>query len=547
MLHSLQLILKRAVYHPLACFRAAIALACLALSTSVSPRFLAQVIDAVSRSEWSSQAIYYLFLYAGAEIFRVISLFVVSRTLSGLGLMVMERLRSDVFSHLYQVDLRTMEALSPGSVMTRAMFDVNAMVDFFQSGVLFTLGNIVTLMATWIGFFGLAPEMASRAFLVFLPLCLGALFLGHKIRQAQDQSREQLATANSRIADYILGMKTLRALAQKGLRYHRLDQVVTEYGRMQFKVTRQYALLHPMISLGVGLMMILWVRRSGSLGLSSTLSLGAVTAGIAYVQLMVGPLTELADRWNFFVNGTVAMARVQFLLDLPRERDGTEEAPTFENLALDCVSYGYEGERRILRNFSLKVTKGEWVGLHGPSGVGKSTVLQLISGFEHPTTGRVLWNGTDLKRFKRTSLRKQMGWVEQFPILLSGTIEDNLTFYGALSVNWKEWEDRLSPFPVAHGLISLRHLRIGEGGENISMGQRQIVAVLRAILSRPRILILDEATAFFDAAVESEVLGIVEKEMAGLTVIQIAHRSTVLSRMDRLVQMTPVERSERTS
>lgn len=544
MFHSLFLILRRASQHPAVALRAFIALALLATSTSLSPRFLARVIDVVAKSEWSRDVIHYLVLYAGTELLRVMSLFIVGRTLSQLGLLVMERLRADVFSHLYQVDLRTMESLSPGSVMTRAMFDVNAMVDFFQSGVLFTVGNLVTLIATWVGFFGLAPDMALRAFLIFIPLVIGSFILGRRIRVAQDRARDQLATANSRIADYILGMKTLRALAQKGLRYHRLDQVVTEYGRLQFQVTRQYALLHPMISLGVGIMLILWVRKSGSSGLSQDLSLGAVTAGIAYVQLMVGPLTEIADRWSFFVNGTVAMNRVQYLLDLPRETDGPEEAPPFESIALESVSYGYDGETRILRDFSLNIQKGEWVGLYGPSGVGKSTVLQLIAGFERPTAGRVLWNGRDLRDLRSSSLRKQMGWVEQFPILLSGTIEDNLTFYGAQSVDWESWEHRLKPFPVAHGLITSRQVRIGEGGENISMGQRQIVAVLRAILSRPKVLILDEATAFFDAAVEGEVLGIVEREMAGLTVIQIAHRPTVLGRMGRLVQMKAPPPSE---
>jgi ATP-binding cassette subfamily B protein len=210
------------------------------------------------------------------------------------------------------------------------------------------------------------------------------------------------------------------------------------------------------------------------------------------------------------------------------------------------VSFTYpEANVPSLHGVHLKIRRGDWIGIHGESGSGKSTFLQMLYGFYHPKQGNLKWNGHAYASFDVTSIRANFGVVEQFPFLFHGSIRDNISMFGRFSFSEPELKQRFAGFALIESLLSMLDFEISERGENISMGQKQMITFLRAYLAKPEVWILDEATAFFDREAESEVLrALTALKGEGVTVVQVAHRPEALSQMKRMMRVANGRMSE---
>lgn len=453
---------------------------------------------------------------------------------SRMGQNVIERVRSSLIGHLLKLPTSYFDRVSSGSMMTRVVNDANSLTDFFQSGFVSILGNVASIVAVWIGLFGLDTRLAFPLLIVFFPSVIACGFFSERLRKVYENARNQMAYLNSVLADFLFGMKTIRSLGLSDLKRRRLNRQIQKYAEAQKMMVKTFALFHPAYTLGTGLMLLVWIGLGLERVNEATLPMGAWVAGLAYIMALQAPLIEISDRWNFFLAGITSFSRIDEVLGVRPERQEGESAPHLKSLEFKGVEFRYEDSpRRALQGVQFQVDEGQKVGVFGESGSGKSTLLQLMYGFYAPQAGSLQWNHAPFEQWSLSSIRKQFGVVEQFPFLFSGTIEENITFFGRHPVNWEAWEDQFREYLQISQLIRLRSAWVHERGTNLSMGQRQLIAFLRAMAQSPSIWVLDEATAFFDPEAEKEVMRAMSSIAGKATWVQVAHRPEAMRTVDR--------------
>lgn len=372
-----------------------------------------------------------------------------------------------------------------------------------------------------------------------MPIAYVCSLFSIRLRKVYEESRNQLSELNARLADFLFGMKTVRALGVSRQKHEELNQQVDVYAQSQMGMVQTFALFHPTVSFGIGVLLILLIQLGIPLVSAGTLKVGEWVAALSYVLSLQQPLVEISDRWNYFVSGLTSIDRIQDTFNESPEPSRNEIPPTLQKIELKNVSFTYlDSAQKALDHVNLTIHRGDWIGIFGESGSGKSTLLQMLYGFYTPTDGSMLWNGTPYNAYQLRALRSNFGVVEQFPFIFSGTILDNITLFGKYAYDPGLLKETFSGYSLIESLLKMPEFEISERGGNLSMGQKQMITFLRAYLSKPSIWILDEATAFFDHDAEQEVLrALLELKKERITVIQVAHRPEALDRMDRLFKV----------
>jgi ABC-type multidrug transport system fused ATPase/permease subunit len=334
-------------------------------------------------------------------------------------------------------------------------------------------------------------------------------------------------------------MRTVRALGLGRQSYIKIEKKVDLYAESQEKMVSTFALFHPTVTIGTGVLILLLIGMGIPMLDSGQIKTGQWVAVLSYILLLQQPLIEISDRWNFFISGITGVQRILEVLNSPLEKSEGRLAPEFSSLTLNGVSFRYPDAGSLaLSSLSLEINRGDWVGVFGESGSGKTTFLQLLYRFYEPTEGVLLWNQEPIEELDRHSIRSRFGVVEQFPFLYSGSIRENITLFGRFQFDEKELLRTFNGFPLIHSLLSNLDRLVSERGYNLSMGERQMITFLRAWIAKPLIWILDEATAFFDERAEAELLRALDAlKPIGVTVIQVAHRPEALKRMNRLFKV----------
>jgi ATP-binding cassette subfamily B multidrug efflux pump len=304
------------------------------------------------------------------------------------------------------------------------------------------------------------------------------------------------------------------------------------------QTVRTFALFHPTLSLGIGFLLLAHLLLGLPLVEAGELPVGQWVAGLSYVMLLQQPLVEISDRWNFFIVGITGVDRIMEVLSVKPEVKNDLKAEGFKKIEFKNVSFSYSNSKlHAIKNINFKLEAGDWVGVFGPSGSGKSTIIQLIYGFYTPTSGELLWNDRSYQDYHLTSVTQQLGIVEQFPLLFTGTIQENLLMFRDEDIDIEKLLKDFSGFPLIESILGQLDFHVHERGTNLSMGQKQMIAFLRAYLIQPKIWVLDEATAFFDSDAENEVFRALEKRRGEITVFQVAHRPQALSKMNRYFEV----------
>ena len=510
-----------------------------ALMVWAGPVVIAGIIDEGLVPGDRERVLFGVGLLALAELLRLASSAGGQVVYAVLGQNVIERVRQRMVRHLVSLPIPYFDRVTSGGMMTRVVNDANSLTDFFQSGFVSVLGNIGSLVAALAGLLSLSPRLGLVLFAVFIPFVWVTSIFSRQLRQVYEEMRSRLSDLNSTLADMLFGMRTLRSLGLNVSSHAKLSIKVEDYAISQRGMIRTYALFHPTITFATGVFLLIWIGAGLKLVGSGELKVGGWIAGLSYVLMMQQPMTEISDRWNFFLAGITSMGRVREVLESPQERGGEIAEGPFERLQFRGVDFVYEGSGKpALTGVDLEINRGDWIGIFGESGSGKSTFLQLAIAFIDPTRGTVLWNGRDLRQVDPSAVRRHFGVVEQFPFLFSGTIGDNITWFGKHALDREALLRRFQ----GHGLITSLLVRledpVAERGSNLSLGEKQMITFLRSWLAGPEIWILDEATAFFDPDAEAELIAVLESERnRGVTVIQVAHRPEALRRMNRWINV----------
>ncbi|MCS7081463.1 MAG: ABC transporter ATP-binding protein/permease [Bacteroidetes bacterium] len=453
-------------------------------------------------------------------------------------------LRQEVFGHIIRLAPRYFDRTPVGRLVTRVTSDVEALDDVFSAGVVTILGDLLRLFFIVFMMFWLSWQLALVALSV-LPLLVGATFVFRKrVGLMYRKVRSEVTRLNAFLQEHLTGMAIVQLFRQEARVEERFRQINDDHRRAQIKTIFYFALFWPSVqlisSLATGL--VLWY--GGLNALQGALTLGVVVAFLQYIQQFFGPIQDLADKYNTILAALAASERIFEVLDtrevIPdqgrvRALDGLSGSVRFEQV---WFAYTEEsGEPRwVLRDISFQVEPGECVAFVGATGAGKTTLMQLVGRFYEPQRGRIWLGGVDIRDLELPLLRKSVVIIQQDAFLFSGTLWENITL-GDPEIQEPELWQALEELQLTDWVRALPkglHTPLLERGLSLSAGQRQLVALLRAWVRRPRVVILDEATANIDVQTEARIERMLSSWRGQRTLLIVAHRLSTVERADRI-------------
>lgn len=457
-----------------------------------------------------------------------------SYLLSWVGQRVLADLRRDLFVHLQEVSVGYHDRHIIGVTVSRVINDVGVINELLSQGVVTLLGDTMLLVGIVIVMVSMSPELALLTFSVVPLMAVATFFFARQAQVAFRETRTRVAAVVGNLAENIAGMRVIQAFAQEDATQDRFN-VVNEANRDAniSAMSLSFMFLPTVEFLGVlATCIVLW---AGGIEVArGELTLGVVVAFLAYVSRFFGPIQELSQLYTTMQAAMAGGERVLDLLNTPSEvvdpADGAEMPPIVGRIELDHVEFAYAGGPPVLHDIDITIEPGQTVALVGPTGAGKTSIAGLIGRFYDVTGGAVRIDGVDVRDVTQRSLRGQMGLVPQEPFLFTGTVRENIRF-GRLAASDEEVEAAAAS-ANAHEFIEALpdgyDTVIMEGASNLSLGQRQLICIARAVLADPRILVMDEATASVDTVTETLIQQALERLLEGRTSVVIAHRlSTV--------------------
>jgi ABC-type multidrug transport system fused ATPase/permease subunit len=464
--------------------------------------------------------------------------------LSRTGNQVLYDLRRAMFRKLTDLSLHYYDREPIGRIISKVTSDVSALNEILTQGFVTTVQDAFTLVGVIGMMFVLSWKLALVVVVVGPVLVFGARIFARFSRPAYRNIRRAVAEVNSTLAENIVGMKTVQAFSREETNFRQFRGVNRDnYGALM-AANRFHCTVLPTVDLMDSLTVTSLLAAGGALILlagATEITIGTLTAFLLYVSRFYEPIRDTSMRFDVLQAALAAGERITDLLDeepIVRDRPGARPMPPIRgDVRFENVTFAYRPGRPVLEAIDLEARPGDRIALVGRTGAGKSTLVRLLSRFYDVTEGRITVDGTDIREVTQESLRSQMAVVLQEPFLFTGTLRENIA-YGKPDAT----EDEVIAASQAVGLDPLvqalddgyNHF-IEERGRNLSVGQRQLVALARALLMDPRILILDEATANVDTDTELRLQAALDRLMVGRTSFVIAHRLSTVRHATRIL------------
>ncbi len=480
-------------------------------------------------------------LYLGSVILNGLTSAVRISWTGRLGQRLMQSLRVRVFSHIQRLSLDFFTDEKAGRIMTRMTSDVEALSDLLQDGIINLIVQAFTLVYVVAVLFSMNVRLALIVVFAIVPvMTLMTLWFRNRSEKGYTRVRERIADVMADLQESLSGIRIVAAYNRQRYNEVKHRNIVGDHKAANEAAARVAAVYGPGAD-AVGIIaqaLVLFI--GGRMVLNGSLQPGQLIAFVLYVSAFFAPIQQLVQLYNTYQSGQAAVAKIRDLLDtVPTvlEKDDAVELPAIEGeITFQGVDFGYLAGQPVLRDLDLTIAAGETFSLVGTTGAGKSTIAKLVTRFYDPTAGRVLVDGYDLRDVTLRSLRRQLGVVPQEPFLFGGSLRDNIAFArpGAS-------DDELLEACRAVGLDELVErspegldTAVYERGSSLSSGERQLLALARAFLASPRVLILDEATSSLDLRSEATIERALDNVLEGRTAIIIAHRLSTAMRADRI-------------
>jgi subfamily B ATP-binding cassette protein MsbA len=467
-----------------------------------------------------------------------------TRLVGWTGERVIADLREKLYAHLHSMPLRFFNSRRTGELISRLGNDVTTIQDAVTSTLLSLLSQTIMLIGGSIIIFVMAPRL-TFVMLAMVPLAvLGMIVLGRRVRKYSRQVQDALAEVSATAEEALGGVRIVKSFAREPYEVQRYTEGVERLFGFALQRIRIQAIIGPLIGLLAfsTIAIVLWLGSREVI--AGTLSPGQLVSFLLYTMMIASPIAAYTGLYSQFQRAIGASEHVFALLDTPSEmRDAPDAQPlpaVAGHVRFEDVSFDYQDggdARQVLAGVNLSAAPGQVVALVGPSGAGKTTLVNLIPRFYDPMTGRVLIDGHDIRGVQIRSLREQIGIVPQETTLFSGAVRDNIV-YGKLDATQAEIETAAQAANAHDFIIRLPQgydTLVGERGVRLSGGERQRIAIARALLKNPRVLILDEATSSLDSESEQAVQEALDRLMRDRTTFVIAHRLSTITNADKIV------------
>lgn len=453
-------------------------------------------------------------------------------------------IRKRMYHHLQRLSLSYYDTHQTGKLLSTITADVNTIQDFSSSTLLSILVDALTIVGMLCIMFYLHTGFTLIALIVAPFLLFFVARFKKAVKKATREVRIDQANMFVVLQQGLESIKSINAFGRQDFEERRLKLVSQETVDAALKARKVKSALSPIVTIVISLCTALVLWRGASLILANKMTIGVLTVFIWYMNKFFSPVQDLAKMTNTVAQASVALERIQAILDtdivIPQKPNARNPGKLKGDIVFDHVSFSYNAKTPILHNINLKINCGQRIGICGPTGAGKSTIVSLIARFYDPDSGCILIDGVDIKDFQLDALREQIGFVLQDTALFYGSVRENIA-YGRPDATEKEIIEAAKLAnahefieKMVHGYDTL----VGERGVTLSGGQKQRLGIARAVVRNSPILLLDEPTASLDTESEKVVMEALENLMKGRTVITIAHRLSTIRDADKIIVLS---------
>jgi ATP-binding cassette subfamily B multidrug efflux pump len=489
-----------------------------------------------------------LLIMMGVLLLQGFLQFVSAYTAGWLGQTVIRDIRVKLYAKILKLRLKFFDDTPIGRLVTRTVSDIETLNDVFSDGLAAIAGDILQLIIIFAVMFYTDWRLTLITLSTVPFMVVSTYFFKEYIKKSFNEVRLAVANLNSFVHEHITGMNIVQIFNAEKLEFTKFLKINEVHRDANIRSIGAYSIYYPVadVILAAGTGLIVWFGSKQIL--HNDMTLGTLTAFIMFMNLFFRPIRFLADRFNTLQMGIVSTERILKLLDSDdySVNDGNIKANLKGDVKFENVWFAYNDEEYVLKDISFEVKEGETIALVGATGAGKSSTVNLLSRFYDINKGKILIDNIDLQEYELNSLRKQIGVVLQDVFLFSDTIEYNITL-GDKSIT-REKVVEAAKLVGAHEFIErLPHgydYNVMERGATLSVGQRQLISFVRALVHNPKVIVLDEATSSVDTETEEMIQNAISKLMKGRTAIVIAHRLSTIQNAHKILVLDKGEIKE---
>jgi ATP-binding cassette, subfamily B, multidrug efflux pump len=489
-----------------------------------------------------------LVLLLAQTVFQYVHTYVSGR----IGQYVIRDIRIKLYEHLVNLRLRFFDKTPIGRLVTRTISDVEALADVFSEGLAAMAGDLLQIVFILAFMFWQDWRLALVSLSTIPFMLLATYIFKEKIKVAFNDVRNAVSNLNAFVQEHITGMNIVQIFGSEKREYEKFVEINKEHRDANLRSVLYYSVYYPVAEIisAMGIGLLVWYGAKGVLNVDTTgITLGTLTAFIMYIQMFFRPIRMIADRYNTLQMGIVSTSRIINLLDDKEHvaENGTQVPEEIRGeVSFEKVWFAYNDANYVLKDINLHIHPGETIAFVGATGAGKSSIINLLNRFYEINSGEIKVDGIDIREMDISYLRREIGVVLQDVFLFSDTIRNNITFGDKDVKDDMIWQaaDLVGARKFIERLPGELDYNVMERGATLSVGQRQLLSFIRAMVYDPRILVLDEATSSIDTETEEMVQNAISQMMAGRTAIVIAHRLSTIQKADKIIVLEKGEIKE---
>jgi ATP-binding cassette subfamily B multidrug efflux pump len=515
----------------------------------LSPYLIQQTVDKHILGLDGEGLLRMIMILAGVLILQSLLRYVFIYSTNLLGQSVIRDLRVRVFKHISSLKLTYFDTTPIGTSTTRTINDIETINSVFSQGVITIIADVLSLIVVLTIMLNTSWKLTLVCLITFPFLLISTYIFKEKVKTAYQIVRTQISTMNAFLQEHITGMRMVQIFNAEDREMDRFKKINREYTQANLDTILYYAVYFPVIEIisAAALGLMIWYGARGVIG--GEVSLGLLIAFPLYLNMLFRPMRMLADKFNTLQMGLIAAQRVFDILDRTDKikNNGTLKPEKLEGkIEFDQVHFAYVEDDWVLKDLSFEVEAGNTLAIVGSTGSGKTTIINILNRFYDIQEGQILIDGEDIQNFELNTMRQRIAVVLQDVFLFSGSVFDNITLRDE-SISRERAIEAAKMIGAHEFIMKLPNgydYKVMERGATLSMGQRQLISFVRALVFNPDILILDEATSSIDPETESVIQFAIEKLIAKRTSIIIAHRLSTIRHADKIMVLKKGEIQE---